>query len=160
MAGGIGTTPKTTTSNPVTTANSSKFQPKPIEVMVDPTRTSTEAAAALEPRKAFQLPPNLLPKNFPQWFVLTYTYSAVLIAILLISNWTPDGQLYIHFVAFWSLVLYFYLDEEDGGIDPLESVIEGFVGRRRPQQQQQRQQQQQQQNPSTTSRPAPNNRRR
>ena len=34
-------------------------------------------------------------------------------SIILISNVTPDGQLYVYFVAFWSLLLYFYLDDDD-----------------------------------------------
>ena len=52
------------------------------------------------------------PKNIPDWFLITYTYSVVLIFILLIANVTPDGKLYIHFTAFWSLILYFVLEDE------------------------------------------------
>ena len=55
---------------------------------------------------------NCLARNLYEWFVLSYTYSAVLVSIILISNVTPDGQLYVYFVAFWSLLLYFYLDDE------------------------------------------------
>ena len=29
--------------------------------------------------------------------------------ILLISNVTPNGKLYIHFTAFWSMIIYFIL---------------------------------------------------
>ena len=54
----------------------------------------------------------LFPKNIPDWFMITYTYSVVLIFILLIANVTPDGKLYIHFTAFWSLILYFVLEDE------------------------------------------------
>jgi len=68
----------------------------------------------------------LFPKNIPHWFVITYTYSVVLILILLIANSTPDGKLYIHFTAFWSLVLYFQL-EDDQANDLLDSVVEGFL---------------------------------
>jgi hypothetical protein len=28
------------------------------------------------------------------------------------ANSTPDGKLYIHFTAFWSLVLYFMLEDD------------------------------------------------
>ena len=54
----------------------------------------------------------LFPKNIPDWFLITYTYSVVLVAILLIANLTPDGKLYIHFTAFWSLILYFLLEDD------------------------------------------------
>ena len=53
-------------------------------------------------------------------------------SIILISNVTPDGQLYVYFVAFWSLLLYFYLDDDDQnnqGNDPVDSVISSFVRR-------------------------------
>ena len=56
------------------------------------------------------------PKNIPDWFLITYTYSVVLIFILLVANMTPDGKLYIHFTAFWSLILYFVLEDEQVGI--------------------------------------------
>ena len=54
----------------------------------------------------------LFPQNIPDWFMITYTYSVVLIFILLIANVTPDGKLYIHFTAFWSLIIYFVLEDE------------------------------------------------
>ena len=54
----------------------------------------------------------LFPKNIPDWFMITYTYSVVLIFILLIANVTPDGKLYIHFTAFWSLIIYFVLEDD------------------------------------------------
>ena len=63
----------------------------------------------------------LFPKNIPDWFMITYTYSVVLIFILLIANVTPDGKLYIHFTAFWSLILYFVLEDEQ-----VKQKIEGF----------------------------------
>merc|ERR1719513_274594 len=46
--------------------------------------------------------------------------------ILLIANVTPDGKLYIHFTAFWSLILYFVL-EDDQASDLLDTVVEGFL---------------------------------
>jgi len=66
------------------------------------------------------------PKNIPHWFVITYTYSVVLIMILLIANVSPDGKLFIHFTAFWSLILYFGL-EDDKATDLLDTVVEGFL---------------------------------
>jgi len=68
----------------------------------------------------------LFPKNIPDWFMITYTYSVVLILILLVANVTPDGKLYIHFTAFWSLILYFVLEDEQS-TDLLDSVVEGFL---------------------------------
>merc|ERR1719188_960002 len=37
----------------------------------------------------------LFPQNIPHWFVITYTYSVVLMFILLVANVSPDGKLYI-----------------------------------------------------------------
>lgn len=68
----------------------------------------------------------LFPQNIPHWFVITYTYSVVLIMILLIANVTPDGKLYIHFTAFWSLVLYFFL-EDDQTCDVLDTMIDKYI---------------------------------
>ena len=73
------------------------------------------------------------PRNLPHWIILTGTYSAVFICILLISRSlpTPDGgKLYIHFTAFWSLLLYFLTDKEVidyYATDPLDNVVETFV---------------------------------
>lgn len=80
------------------------------------------------PRKLVEPDPlvKMFPKNIPHWFVITYTYSVVLIMILLIANVTPDGKLYIHFTAFWSLILYFVL-EDDQASDLLDTVVEGFL---------------------------------
>jgi len=80
------------------------------------------------PRKPVEPDPlvKMFPKNIPHWFVITYTYSVVLIMILLIANVTPDGKLYIHFTAFWSLILYFVL-EDDQASDLLDTVVEGFL---------------------------------
>lgn len=82
----------------------------------------TKAAKPSEPDPLVKM----FPKNIPHWFVITYTYSVVLILILLIANSTPDGKLYIHFTAFWSLILYFLL-EDDQTTDLLDSVVEGFI---------------------------------
>ena len=60
----------------------------------------------------------LFPKNIPTWVVLTYTYSVVLILILLVANSTPDGKLYIHFTALWSIILYFIIDEDQVHFSP------------------------------------------
>ena len=70
--------------------------------------TVPKASKPVEPDPLVQM----FPKNIPHWFVITYTYSVVLIVILLIANSTPDGKLYIHFTAFWSLVIYFTLEDE------------------------------------------------
>ena len=67
------------------------------------------------------------PKNIPDWFLITYTYSVVLIFILLIANVTPDGKLYIHFTAFWSLILYFVLEDEQVQTKSLEIEFGTFI---------------------------------
>ena len=73
------------------------------------------------------------PKNLPHWIILTGTYSAVFITILLISRSLPTpegGKLYIHFTAFWSLLLYFLAEKEVNdyyATDPLDSVVETFI---------------------------------
>ena len=54
----------------------------------------------------------LFPKNIPDWFVIIYTYSVVLILVLLVANSTPDGKLFIHFNALWCLIIYFILEED------------------------------------------------
>lgn len=101
---------------------SSKFTAKPIEISIDP--TSKPPDLATESNNSFQV---VLPKSLPSWFMITYAYSFVLILILMIANVTPDGKLYIHFTAFWSLVLYLVLDEDQQGEDPIDTVFEGFV---------------------------------
>ena len=73
------------------------------------------------------------PKNPSHWIILTGTYSAVFISILLISRSLPSpdvGKLYIHFTAFWSLLLYFLteMDVNDYyATDPLDDVVETFI---------------------------------
>ena len=105
---------------------------EPTLPVVPPPKTSKP----IEPDPLVQM----FPKNIPHWFVITYTYSVVLIVILLIANSTPDGKLYIHFTAFWSLILYFVLEDEQvwqkkksknqtklfQTTDLLDSVVEGY----------------------------------
>jgi hypothetical protein len=99
------------------------FVPKPIEISIDPTSKVTSAnteAASADALAAY------LPKNLPQWFIITYVYSAVLIFILIMANITPDGKLYVYFVALWSLIAYAVLDD-DQGFDPIETVVQEFL---------------------------------
>jgi len=101
-------------------------------IALDANQNATEPTLPTVPQS--NSPPNVeedplvkfFPKNIPHWFVITYTYSVVLIMILLISNVTPDGKLFIHFTAFWSLILYFLL-EDDQTTDILDTVVEGFL---------------------------------
>ena len=95
------------------------FQPPPPKnnIALDANQNATAPTLPIAPPKP--KPPSkpdaivdLFPKNIPHWFVITYTYSVVLILILLVANSTPDGKLYIHFTAFWSLVLYFLLEDD------------------------------------------------
>eukprot|EP00092_Neocalanus_flemingeri_P023397 GFUD01025368.1.p1 GENE.GFUD01025368.1~~GFUD01025368.1.p1 ORF type:complete len:979 (-),score=266.22 GFUD01025368.1:251-3187(-) len=118
--------PKVTVKAPI-----SKSPPK---IALDGNQNATAASLPVvppvtkKPVEPVQPDPlvKLFPKNIPHWFVITYTYSVVLILILLIANVTPDGKLYIHFTAFWSLILYFLL-EDDQASDLLDTVVEGFL---------------------------------
>lgn len=73
------------------------------------------------------------PRNLSHWIIITGTYSAVFICILLVSRSLPTpnaGKLYIHFTAFWSLLLYFLTDLEVidyYATDPLDNVVETFI---------------------------------
>jgi len=103
----------------------------PPKIALDGNQNATTPALPVIPpasRKPVEPDPlvKMFPKNIPHWFVITYTYSVVLIMILLIANVTPDGKLYIHFTAFWSLILYFVL-EDDQASDLLDTVVEGFL---------------------------------
>ncbi len=121
-------TTTTTTTSDIHRATSSSFKPKPIEISIDPTERPAPLpdpmalTATTEP--AFKL---RMPANFPYWFVITYTYSIVMILILLLANMIPDGRLYINFTAFWSIIIYILLDDDQAGTDPIESVVEGIV---------------------------------
>ena len=124
----------------------SPFVPKQIEVSIDggsaaiqnALNNNTKAAASNKGASVQQLDvDNTMlhgyPRNLPHWIILTGTYSAVFICILLISRSlpTPDGgKLYIHFTAFWSLLLYFLTDKEVidyYATDPLDNVVESFI---------------------------------
>jgi hypothetical protein len=39
---------------------------------------------------------------------------------------TPNGKLYIHFTAFWSMIIYFLLDDNQS-TDVIETFMEGMV---------------------------------
>jgi len=103
---------------------------KPQIVALDANGNTTAPSLPRVPQPQGPVTPDplvkLFPKNIPDWFLITYTYSVVLILILLIANVTPDGKLYIHFTAFWSLIIYFVL-EDDQTTDLLDSVVEGFL---------------------------------
>jgi len=108
-------------------AAATKAPPMALDANQNATAPTLPAAAKPKPPPAKPDPfVELFPKNIPHWFVITYTYSVVLILILLIANSTPDGKLYIHFTAFWSLVLYFQLEDEQAN-DILDQVVEGFI---------------------------------
>lgn len=99
----------------------------------DGNQNATVPTLPTAPRKSVAKTPSnpdpiveLFPKNIPHWFVITYTYSVVLIMILLIANSTPDGKLYVHFTALWSLVIYFLLEDEQEN-DILDHVVEEYL---------------------------------
>lgn len=113
------------------------FQPKLIQVSTDPTKVPSRDQLDNETLGVGTLlsyPPesSLYPTSAPHWLIITLTYSAMFMSILLISNFTPDGKLYIHFTAFWSLLLYYFMEEDLESrdfyaADPLEEMMEGFV---------------------------------
>ena len=60
--------------------------------------------------------------------MITCAYSMVFVTIILLSNITPNGKLFIHFTAFWSMVLYFSIDKTDEETtDVIDTVMENFV---------------------------------
>ena len=92
-----------------------------IQPSIDPIRPETTEAF----RKQHQL---VQTSSYPDWLLITLAYSAVFVTILLLSNIIPNGRLYIHFTAFWSLILYFIVDDVDHkSTDVLETVMENFV---------------------------------
>ena len=98
------------------------FEPKPIEPTIDPIRP--EILAEAEKKRGCENKSSA----YPEWLLITVTYSVVFISIILMSNITPNGKLYIHFTAFWSMVLYFFIDDVDHTrADVLDSVVENFV---------------------------------
>lgn len=105
-----------------TSAPPTGFEAKQIEPSIDPLRPETiaEMHAKNPPRKSSVI---------PDWLIITLTYSAVFIAILLLSNITPNGKLYIHFTAFFSMILYFITDDVDQSQNQnvMDSLMDNFV---------------------------------
>ena len=92
------------------------FVPKTIEPSIDPLRPENR--------------PNYVnvQSSYPDWLMMTSAYAMVFVTILLLSNITPNGKLFIHFTAFWSMVLYFSIDKtDDQTTDVLDTVMENFV---------------------------------
>ena len=100
----------------------SEFKATQIQPSIDPIRPETTEAF----RKHHAA---LVKTSYPDWLLITLAYSAVFVSILLLSNIIPNGRLYIHFTAFWSLILYFKIDDLDNNqsTDVLETVMENFV---------------------------------
>ena len=99
----------------------SEFKATQIQPSIDPIRPETTEAF----RKHHAA---LVKTSYPDWLLITLAYSAVFVSILLLSNIIPNGRLYIHFTAFWSLILYFIVDDVDTkSTDVLETVMENFV---------------------------------
>lgn len=105
--------------SPIISSKRSPSLSKRKSMAFDGNQNATVPTLPTAPRKSVAKTPSnpdpiveLFPKNIPHWFVITYTYSVVLIMILLIANSTPDGKLYVHFTALWSLVIYFLLEDE------------------------------------------------
>lgn len=69
------------------------------------------------------------PSKLPDYLIILTVYSLVILGILLISNVTPNGKLYIHFTAFWSMIIYFILDDNLDN-DILETVVRGMATKR------------------------------
>merc|ERR1711988_1347470 len=96
----------------------SKFEPKQIEPSIDPLRPEilAEMEAKNPPKKA---------SYAPDWLLITLTYSFVFITILLLSNITPNGKLYIHFTAFFSMILYFITDDVEQ--KKMDTIVDNLV---------------------------------
>ena len=101
-----------------TSAPPTGFEAKQIQPSIDPLRPETlaEMHAKNPPKKSSVI---------PDWLIITLTYSAVFIAILLLSNITPNGKLYIHFTTFFSMILYFITDDVDQSQN--QNVMDNFV---------------------------------
>ncbi len=69
-----------------------------------------------------------VPSKIPDWLIILTVYSMVIVGILLISNVTPNGKLYIHFTAFWSMIIYFLLDD-NLNTDVIDTLVESMVVR-------------------------------
>ena len=120
------------------------FTPKTIEVSVDSGTAALQNALnnnikggspslqrLPEPEKTYV--GNRYPANLQHWVILTGTYSAVFMCILLISLSLPSaeaGKLYIQFTAFWSLLLYFLTDldvDDYYASDPFDNVVKSVI---------------------------------
>jgi hypothetical protein len=106
----------TVTSRPVALPTPRDFVSRPIEVSINPIHPSPLAKQSVpEPTvdsRGEILPPKMssfVPTKVPDWLIIMTVYSMVIVSILLISNVTPNGKLYIHFTAFWSMIIYFLL---------------------------------------------------
>jgi hypothetical protein len=106
----------TVTSRPVALPTPKDFVSRPIEVSINPIHPSPLAKQSVpEPTvdsRGEILPPKMssfVPTKVPDWLIIMTVYSMVIVSILLISNVTPNGKLYIHFTAFWSMIIYFLL---------------------------------------------------
>jgi len=96
----------------------SKFEPKIIEPSIDPLRP--EILAEMEAKR-----PPKKSSVIPDWLIITLTYSVVFITILLLSNITPHGKLYIHFTAFFSMILYFITDDVEQ--KKMDTIVDNLV---------------------------------
>ena len=107
--------------------------PQPVTTVKKPVFTATQIQPSITPIRpetveAFKKHEINVKTSYPDWLLITLAYSVVFITILLLSNITPNGRLYIHFTAFWSLILYFVVDDHDHkSTDVLETVMENFV---------------------------------
>lgn len=126
------TTPEVSRKMPTPEMSRKISSQPPAKMAFDANQNATAPTLPRAPSKP-KVPPKpdtlveLFPKNIPHWFVITYTYSVVLILILLIANSTPDGKLYIHFTAFWSLVLYFLLEDDQVNHDFSLAIPDNFL---------------------------------
>ena len=92
------------------------FEPKPIEPSINPIRPENRPTYIH------------VRSSYPDWLMMIAAYAMVFVTILLLSEITPNGKLFIHFTAFWSMVLYFSIDKtDDQSTDVLDTVMENFV---------------------------------
>ena len=106
----------TVSARPVALPTPKDFVSRPIEVSINPIHPSPLSKQSVsEPTvdsRGEILPPKMssfIPTKIPDWLIIMTVYSMVIVSILLISNVTPNGKLYIHFTAFWSMIIYFVL---------------------------------------------------
>ena len=92
------------------------FEPKPIEPSINPIRPENRPTYIH------------VRSSYPDWLMMIAAYAMVFVTIILLSEITPNGKLFIHFTAFWSMVLYFSIDKtDDKSTDVLDTVMENFV---------------------------------